>query len=225
LRSGGGEARMSDCKEEPLPRSERIDFSQAVNEVEQELGVTKAEAVMLLSQAVAEGKIGVEDRRQAVEEAFKEAAERLKELTKRFPPPATRPHPAPADEVAQPLVLPKPQRYAPGAYPAPPAAAPSRGRVELWVHILDEKRWIKVDRADLRRWFDEPAQQAVGKRPRIKSHLAKLYPDGVPDPAFCPRKELRAELLMQDPRLTPLDEATLKTAIDEYNSLIRNDPN
>ena len=95
--------------------------------------------------------------------------------------------------------------------------------MELWVHIRAEGRWIKINREDLHHWLDEPAQQVrrnayLGKRPRIKSHLAKLYPDGVPDPAFCPRKGLLRELLRIDPALAPLNDATLKTSIDEYNA-------
>jgi hypothetical protein len=50
---------MSDWKDELLrQRSEWIDFSQAVHEVEEELGVSKAEADALLCQALTEEKIG-----------------------------------------------------------------------------------------------------------------------------------------------------------------------
>jgi hypothetical protein len=39
----------------------------------------------------------------------------------------------------------------------------------------------------------------------------------VPDPAQKPRKALKSDLITWDPTLKPLDEATLKKAIDEYN--------
>jgi hypothetical protein len=54
------------------------------------------------------------------------------------------------------------------------------------------------------------------------NHLRQIFPKGVPDE--CTRKVLKADLVKKDPRLFPLDEATLKTAIDEYNRSIRNDP-
>jgi hypothetical protein len=94
-----------------------------------------------------------------------------------------------------------------------------------------EERWhdtVLVSEADLQHWLKkqqptkqattEPKKQALGKRPRIKTHLAKLFPDGVPDPAYCNRKELIRELLKIDPGLKPLDDGTLKTAIEEYNT-------
>jgi hypothetical protein len=65
--------------------------------------------------------------------------------------------------------------------------------------------------------LEVPALGQRGKRPRIKVVLQELYPEGVPDPAFCPRKTLKADLVKRDRTLHPLDEATLKTAIDEYN--------
>jgi hypothetical protein len=65
----------------------------------------------------------------------------------------------------------------------------------------------------------------LGKQHRVIPLLAEMfpkerYPDGVPDPAHCPRKALKADLLKRDPSLFPLDEATLKLAIEAYN-LIR----
>ena len=237
--------------EEP---SEWIDFSHAVREVEEELGLDQTEAGVLLSQAVAEGKIGAYryDPHQYPAAPFDEAPKKLTPLpakaqrmtpteqaadkkaaaaleralldhVQEVHPRTVRRLPASKELAAR---APKPQRYEVEPNPAPMRRSEEIGRrTELWVHLRDENRWFKVNRSDLRRWFDEPAQQAVGKRPRIKSHLANLYPDGVPDPAFCPRKDLKADLLSRDKRLAPLDEATLKTAIDEYNSSIRNDPN
>jgi hypothetical protein len=63
-----------------------------------------------------------------------------------------------------------------------------------------------------------PPSTRQGKVPRIKARLAKLYPNGVPDPAFANRKELQGQLVKDDPSLTPLDHKTLKAAIDEYNA-------
>jgi hypothetical protein len=62
------------------------------------------------------------------------------------------------------------------------------------------------------------APSEKGKRPKIKRYLAEMFPNGVPDPAHCPRKTLKADLLKRDKSLDPLDEATLKGAIEEYNS-------
>jgi hypothetical protein len=63
-----------------------------------------------------------------------------------------------------------------------------------------------------------PPNARQGKIARIKAMLAKLYPDGVPDPDLCFRKELEGRLLEDDPTLKPLDLKTLKAAIDEYNA-------
>jgi len=41
---------------------------------------------------------------------------------------------------------------------------------------------------------------------------------GVPAPGLCPRYTLKADLLNWDPSLKPLDEATLKKAIANYNA-------
>ena len=64
-------------------------------------------------------------------------------------------------------------------------------------------------------------QPSVEKIPRILEYLAGYFPEGVPDPAYLPRKALRADLLKWDPDLDPLDEATLKKAIDSYNATKR----
>jgi hypothetical protein len=64
----------------------------------------------------------------------------------------------------------------------------------------------------------DASSPVVGKRPRIMEYLIEHYPGGVPDPAHSPRKILRAALLKWDHGLQPLDEGTLKKAIDEYNA-------
>jgi hypothetical protein len=62
------------------------------------------------------------------------------------------------------------------------------------------------------------ASQSVGKVPRIELYFKEHYPNGVPNPAHCPRKALKNKLLKWDSDLTPLDEGTLKKAIDKYNA-------
>lgn len=66
------------------------------------------------------------------------------------------------------------------------------------------------------------ARPSVGKRPRIKVYLAEHYPNGVPPPAHAPRKILRSDLLNWDRGLAPLDEGTLKLAIEEFNAGLAN---
>jgi hypothetical protein len=79
--------------------------------------------------------------------------------------------------------------------------------------------------ADLQRWLVKPKPR-TGKRPRIIVYLGEMFPNTrVPEPADYQRKALKADLLKRDRSLSPLDEETLKAAIDEYNRLIRNDPN
>jgi hypothetical protein len=86
-----------------------------------------------------------------------------------------------------------------------------------WSRGLDTQLvYLSVD--DLLRWLFRPGTPEAGKQPRIKAHLTAMFPNGVPDPAHCPRKALKADLLKRDPSLNPLDEATLKSAIDAYNS-------
>jgi hypothetical protein len=78
----------------------------------------------------------------------------------------------------------------------------------IWVHMEDLKAWGKAAQIPL---------PAVGKVPRIKHQLARLYPDGVPDPAFAPRTQLRADLIQRDHVLRGLDFKTLKKAVEQYN--------
>src|SRR6478672_5369618 len=60
------------------------------------------------------------------------------------------------------------------------------------------------------------------KQSRILKLLAGMFSNHrVPAPELCPRKTLRADLLKLDPLLKPLDEATLKSAIDKYGLGIR----
>jgi hypothetical protein len=57
-----------------------------------------------------------------------------------------------------------------------------------------------------------------GKQARILKYLSERFPDGVPEPGLCPRHTLKSDILEWDPHLGPLDEATLKKAIEKYNA-------
>jgi hypothetical protein len=57
-----------------------------------------------------------------------------------------------------------------------------------------------------------------GKQARIIKYLADRFPNGVPGPALQPRNLLKDDVLRGDPTLRRLDEATLKQAIDTYNT-------
>jgi hypothetical protein len=62
------------------------------------------------------------------------------------------------------------------------------------------------------------AYRSVGKQPRILEYLREHLPDGVPEPGLYPRHTLKSDILKWDPGLDPLDESTLKKAIDKYNA-------
>jgi hypothetical protein len=62
------------------------------------------------------------------------------------------------------------------------------------------------------------ASRSGGKQSRILKLLSDHFPDGVPEPGLCPRHTLKSDILKWDPSLAPLDEATLKKAIERYNS-------
>jgi hypothetical protein len=76
-----------------------------------------------------------------------------------------------------------------------------------------------VAKAEQRRRAEVDAREKRGKRPRIKEYLAKHYPQG--GPAHAQRKRLKNDLLKWDQSLQPLDDQTLKTAIDEHNASIK----
>jgi hypothetical protein len=83
--------------------------------------------------------------------------------------------------------------------------------------IIDGITWID-DEYDERTGPAEPARAAGGwKRNAIMKYLADHFPDGVPEPAECPRKQLRSDILRAK-GWTVLDEATLKSAIEIYNA-------
>jgi hypothetical protein len=66
------------------------------------------------------------------------------------------------------------------------------------------------------------ASRSVGKQPRILKYLSEHFTDGVPEPGVCPRHILKSDILEWDLDLDPLDEATLKKAIEKHNaSLIK----
>jgi hypothetical protein len=79
---------------------------------------------------------------------------------------------------------------------------------------------VSVETSDFRYWLkDRRKRPSGGKQARIHAQLDKMFPDGVPDDY--PRKGLKNDLIKRDPTLVPLDEATLKKAIDTFNA----DPN
>jgi hypothetical protein len=202
-----------------------LDFSEAAQEIEQEFGITADEAEIQLRLLCAEQKIR---SRRAAPLAQTE-----------FAPPLEPAHPVrrSARPVDEPSVPPR----SPGIDERKVDEANQKAlqairellsqreetspKVELWAKV--DEHWLAINKADLLLWLGEPAQRskAVGKRPRIIKRLATMYPDGVPDPAYCPRTILKSDLLRADPTLAPLDEATLKSAIDRYNLQVRNDPN
>jgi hypothetical protein len=101
----------------------------------------------------------------------------------------------------------------------------SREDFDHWLpSVLPENKKVSLEEF-LKLHADKPAPKKAerGKRPLIKALLAKDFPEGVPDPAFCNRKELIRKLLKANPTLAPLDEDTLKKAIDEFNAEL--DPN
>jgi hypothetical protein len=106
----------------------------------------------------------------------------------------------------------------------------NREGAKIVPEFIQPKEWKRADfdttlvylnpRDLSRQWLElqnKPVPEA-GKQPRIRAHLAEMFPNGVPDPAHCPRYTLKADLLRRDPSLSPLDEATLKSAIDAHNS-------
>jgi hypothetical protein len=111
----------------------------------------------------------------------------------------------------------------------------AKDQVDLVIDADGCGYFVDVEEDDFRHWLDQQKllpqdpplkskpkrpQPARGKVPLIIDYLKEMFPDGVPDPAHCPRKELLADLRAKDPRLRSLDDATLKRAIDA----IRNDP-
>jgi hypothetical protein len=125
-----------------------------------------------------------------------------------------------------------------------PYEEPGQFPFEFWTRITpDEWRERQVDydgpnadgcmtevmifEKDFQYWLSqqmppEKKKQARGIVPLIIEHLQAMYPDGVPDPAHCPRKALKADLMAKHKRFASLDDATLKRAIDEL--AIRNNP-
>jgi hypothetical protein len=95
-----------------------------------------------------------------------------------------------------------------------------------WLITEDDKivrADIEINADDLRYWLQHHsavASKSRGlKRPRVIMLLGQMFGDGrVPEPAYCSRKRLRADLLNLDPTLSPLDDQTLKDSIKEYNA-------
>jgi hypothetical protein len=98
----------------------------------------------------------------------------------------------------------------------------SDNSVGIFVNGDDFQHWLNELKPSSGTRAEKPSKG--GKAPLIIEHLKTLFPEGVPEPALCPRKALKADLLARDKRLEPLDDATLKSAIDAFNYSIRNDP-
>jgi hypothetical protein len=93
---------------------------------------------------------------------------------------------------------------------------PSGGPVGVFVNGDDFGHWLD----NLKPVPQPKSAPARGKAPIVIDYLKEMFPNGVPDPARCPRKALLADLRAKDARLRSLDDDTLKKAIDT----IRNDP-
>ena len=75
---------------------------------------------------------------------------------------------------------------------------------------------------DFYQWLNaKQSPPPSGKQLRILKLLADMHSNGVPAPALCPRKILKDDLIKRDPTLSPLDEDTLKKAIDKHNAMVR----
>jgi len=79
---------------------------------------------------------------------------------------------------------------------------------------------------ELMRWLSKPKTKPnPWKRSKINAVLTQMFPNArVPDPTQRPRKALKLDILERDPSLKSFDHATLKSAIDEHNAKIGNDP-
>jgi hypothetical protein len=94
--------------------------------------------------------------------------------------------------------------------------------------IMDDVTVVMLNEDDFRHWTVQPLKpisvsrvRTIGKQPRIIERLRDKFKDEpVPEPGLYPRKALKAELLLADPSLRPLDEDTLKRAIETYNKII-----
>jgi hypothetical protein len=82
------------------------------------------------------------------------------------------------------------------------------------------ERFPEIDDTSFVEWLRvKQYPQRARKQPRILKHLAAMFPnERVPEASLAPRYALKADLLKRDPGLAPLDEGTLKRAIDAYNA-------
>jgi hypothetical protein len=97
-----------------------------------------------------------------------------------------------------------------------PGAADESPPIFFWKSEFDSwllRIWGKTSK-------EAPRKQEVGKRPLVKKYLAEKFPQGVPDPAHCPRKILLDDVRKSNSILAQLDDATLKGAIEEFNASI-----
>jgi hypothetical protein len=86
-------------------------------------------------------------------------------------------------------------------------------------HWLGQQPSVQLKEIECKvRW--EPIRTQQGKVPRIITLLAKRHPEGVPDPAFCPRQTLLGDVIKADPGLKGIDMKTLSKAIKEHNASV-----
>ena len=90
----------------------------------------------------------------------------------------------------------------------------------LGVLDADFVRWLRTQgpSAEIQAKSPPAKGRPAAKSRRILNLLAMMFPDGVPDRARYPRNLLKANLIMWDPSLHPVDRATLGRAIDAYNA-------
>jgi hypothetical protein len=76
--------------------------------------------------------------------------------------------------------------------------------------------FVDVNKDDFQYWLNQQKAEAKEIPPRqqlVIKYLKEWYPNGVPDPSECPRKDLWGRLRKCDPNLKSLDLKTLRSAI------------
>lgn len=94
-----------------------------------------------------------------------------------------------------------------------------------WAQINGHRRRVFITKPAFERWSGiqekrDLAGASQGKTPRIRKWLEMEYPKGVPEPALAPRKGMKNKILEAHPYLLPLDDKTLRTAIELFNATL-----
>ena len=90
-----------------------------------------------------------------------------------------------------------------------------QGEDGLEVRDMDFVHWLRAKQGLPVR---SRAKTPAAKWSRIMDQLTRIFPNGVPDRTRYTRKLLKANLIMWDPGLFPIDRAMLGKAIEEYNA-------